>query len=224
MAQRLNISGSKDTTRKPDLARQKLSAEKMVISPGKQKRLNRMILDAARSGNTKRAERLMKAGASIETQERDGTTALMWSATNGHAQTCKILLEHNADIEAKYKNGTTALMWSARNGKTETCALLVEKGARIEAKDNDGETALMYSAWQGHTQTCALLIEKGADINAKAKKGEYGGMTAFSIAKKEGNEETAAFLKSIESLQESVGKEKSTEFLSHFNECISGGV
>jgi ankyrin repeat protein len=176
-------------------------SEKPALSAEKQNQLNYGLLKAARNGDNEEIGRLLKKGASIEATDKNGNTALMHAATYGNTETCAFLLDHGAKLEAKDIFGRTALMCAAENGRTPTCEFLLEKGASIEATDNDGWTALMHAAQNGYTQTCALLIEKGADVNAKIEKGDHKGMTASSIAEAYGNEKTAAFLKSMETLQ-----------------------
>ncbi|MCX6774222.1 MAG: ankyrin repeat domain-containing protein, partial [Candidatus Micrarchaeota archaeon] len=105
MAQRLGKNFAKKAINKPDLARQKLSTEKRNVSPEKQKQFNSMLLDAALIGNVKRVERLLKAGADVNTKYKKGWTALMYAAGNGHSETTKILIENGADVNAKKKDG-----------------------------------------------------------------------------------------------------------------------
>jgi ankyrin repeat protein len=207
-----NILAKAPTNLKADI----IKSGKRALSEEKQKQLNDMLLDAAKAGKTKRAERLLKKGASIEAKDNGGWTALMFAAWNGNTPTCAFLLDKGANINAKDNNGATALMRAAWNGHTQTCALLLEHNASIEAKSNGDGTVLRIAAWRGHTQTCIFLLEKGADLNAEAEKGDWKGMAASSIAEGNGEKETAAFLKSMEWLADATGN----IFMKSFSECI----
>ncbi|MCX6773422.1 MAG: ankyrin repeat domain-containing protein [Candidatus Micrarchaeota archaeon] len=194
MVQRLSGSMSETSTKQLNLEKRKLSTEKRKISPEKQRRLDEMLIEAAKKGKLERIERLLKAGADIDTRR------------------CK---------QGSGYDGRTALMHAASTGYTPTCALLLEKGASIEAKDVNDLTPLMIAAESGKISTCAFLIEKGADLNAKTKKVGWTVKTLAEIAEKSFQRGTAAFLRSIKKLQELVGKENVKEFLSSFRECIS---
>lgn len=195
MAQRLGKNLMKKAADQPALTKQKLSTEKRIISPEKQKQLNNMLLDAAEKGKPKRVERLLQVGADV-----------------------------NAKFEEGYVKGWTALMWAAANGKKDTCAFLIEKGAdvnlKVEEKDYKGGTALMWAAASGHPKTCAFLIEKGADANAKFEEGIYKGWTVIMFAESEEKRKTAAFLRSIKFLQILLGEENFKIFYPGFRECI----
>jgi len=157
MAQRISGLGSERSANKLNLSKKKLATEKRVIRPERQEQLNKMLLNAARLGKTKRVERLLKAGADVNAKENDGWTALMHAARKGNTETCALLLEKDAKIDARSKNDRTALMIAAELGRTETCKLLLERNADIEAKDKDGWTALIWTARFGHTETEKFL-------------------------------------------------------------------
>ncbi len=105
-----------------------MPSEKPPLSEEKQKQLNGMLLDAAENGKTKRAERLLKVGASIEAKDNDGWTPLMWAAWNGRTPTCALLLSKGADVNAKAGKGDwkgmTASSIAEKGNKKKTAAFL----------------------------------------------------------------------------------------------------
>jgi ankyrin repeat protein len=131
-----NVSAEKPTRFNADI----LKSKKRALSNEEQHRLNDMLWDAAAKGKTKRAERLLKAGANVETKDPHGQTALMYAALHGHTQTCALLLEKGADIRPHYSI-RNALHKAADGGHTGTCAFLIGKGANLWEQDAFGKTA-----------------------------------------------------------------------------------
>ena len=93
MAQRLSKLKSENPTKQLSLTKQKLSTEKRVLSPEKQKQLNGMLIEAANKGKIKRVERLLKIGANINAKDNLGRSALIKAAKEGHTETCALLIE-----------------------------------------------------------------------------------------------------------------------------------
>ncbi len=81
---------------------------------------------AASGGNPKMVELLIEKGASVNSVNRDGKTALHYAAGKGHAGIVKILLRHLADATALY-NGRSALDLARKNGHREVEDLLREQ-------------------------------------------------------------------------------------------------
>ena len=52
---------------------------------------------------------LLNAGATVDNQDRNQWTALMWAMTNRHKDIAKILLDHGASTDVKSSSGRTAL-------------------------------------------------------------------------------------------------------------------
>ena len=52
---------------------------------------------------------LLNAGASVDKQDKNQWTALMWSITNSHKDIAKLLLDHGASTDIKSSSGRTAL-------------------------------------------------------------------------------------------------------------------
>jgi hypothetical protein len=67
-------------------------------------------LAAAKSGDTRRVEALLKAGAELEAKDQDGRTALMLAAQYGRADTVRLLLAQGAQAGARDKRGWNAYM------------------------------------------------------------------------------------------------------------------
>lgn len=118
-------------------------------------------------------------GWNVETQQRNGWTALQWAAytrrykNEGVRKAIRYLVQKGADIEKKEsKNNKTPLLLAFSKPKNfEIGQLLIELGANIFATDKAGWSALHYAARWGETDMVRSLVNKGLDINLPAKDG-----------------------------------------------------
>jgi hypothetical protein len=60
---------------------------------------------------------LLNAGATVDSQDRNQWTALMWAITNRHKDIAKILLDHGASTDIKSSSGRTALDFAPPNSE-----------------------------------------------------------------------------------------------------------
>ena len=148
---------------------------------------------------------LLKAGADLKAQDKNGATALMYAAEyNQNPEVITTLLKAGADIKAQDKNGETPLMYAAAlNQNPEVITTLLKAGADAKAKDSDGKTAFYYAQGNdalkgtdlirqlqeqatdffdlvqyGTPENVQAAIKKGADLRAENK----GGMTPLMAA------------------------------------------
>lgn len=67
------------------------------------------MIYAACFGHKEVVVSLLNAGASVDNQDKNQWTALMWAITNSHQDIAKLLLDHGASTEVKSSSGRTAL-------------------------------------------------------------------------------------------------------------------
>ena len=108
----------------------KIKEEKEGVKP-------ETFFQSVESGDFAEVKRLIEAGADVNAQENDGSTALMWASLEGHAGITRLLIEAGADVNAQDNYGYIALIYTSRKGHTEVVKLLIEEGADVNAKDND---------------------------------------------------------------------------------------
>lgn len=84
---------------------------------------------------------LLNAGATVDNQDRNQWTALMWAMTNRHKDIAKILLDHGASTDVKSSSGRTALDFVPPN--SEMSDFLKDGGYSIGSA---GVTEDFYSA------------------------------------------------------------------------------
>lgn len=159
-----------------------------------------LAMFAARTGNVKALQALSSRGA-IDvnaTEDRGGTTALMWAALDNRADSIRYLVELGADADLRSRltdyphlqngvgltgiedgityvgqtplqaGGWTALMYAARSGAVDAVGALADAGADLNALDPLGESALTLAIINGHWHVLGALLDAGADPNVVA--------------------------------------------------------
>lgn len=125
------------------------------------------------------AEKLIAAGAKVNTAGDYGETPLTLALANRNAGLAEKLLKAGADPKATRWNGETALMIAAEVGNVEEVRMLLDRGLDVNGTEpNRMENALMWAASEGHSDVVELLIQKGANVTAASK----GGFTPLVFA------------------------------------------
>jgi ankyrin repeat protein len=134
------------------------------------------LLIAIRNGDYGQVNRLLRAGADINTVDSDGTTALMHSIIESDTKITKLLIDSGANVNAKNKLDSTALMYAATNiAKTR---LLLDAGADVKVITRRGVTPMTVAVTAfGSTPILKLLVSKGAQSDDRlmtpvAQKGD----------------------------------------------------
>jgi ankyrin repeat protein len=120
-------------------------------------------------GHFDAAEYLVKAGAPINAQSRNGLKAapIQSAAAGGHRKIVKMLLDNNADPNIREQGGYTPLHAAAQNGNEEMIRTLLYGGADLTIKANDGKTPLDLALEAGHERASLIL---GEGITKRFKK------------------------------------------------------
>jgi ankyrin repeat protein len=85
---------------------------------------------AAKNGNPRMIDLLLKAGADANIADVNGTTVLMIAATSGNPEAIQALLKNGASVNAQEKqNGQTALMFAAWENRGAAIRALASAGA-----------------------------------------------------------------------------------------------
>lgn len=137
-----------------------------LVNPDQEK-LNKALLEATKDNDLEELKALLKKGADVNAQDKDGWTALLIAIFLGHQEIAKRLVLAKAK-DAKNFCGT-ALILAIKEDYLEIAKLLAEKGADVQGKD--GRTALMSAISGGHQEIAEILIQTGANVNAQDKDG-----------------------------------------------------
>lgn len=137
------------------------------------------LILAATTGHVEIVRSLLKAGATVNATNRDGSTALMSAARAGHAAIVRSLLAAKARVDLKREYwAETALHGAADRGNAEIVKLLVDAGADVLAQDKVFGTPLHHAAIGGHAVAVRYLLGHGCPVNAR----DEDGATALHLA------------------------------------------
>src|SRR6266853_6580982 len=134
------------------------------------------LLVAIRNGDYAQVQRLLRAGADVNTADGDGTTALMHSVIESDVKMMKLLVESGANVNAKNSTESTALMYAATN--LAKARLLLDRGADAKATNKRSATPMNVAVLTyGSTPVLNLLMAKGAELEPRmmisvAQKGD----------------------------------------------------
>jgi len=97
--------------------------------------LNEDLFAAVKKGNLLEVQRLVSAGADVNTKDDVGNTPLHWTAGfvqghKGHADVARLLLSKGAEVNAKDNDGKTPLQVAEGQGEKELAKLLRQHGGR----------------------------------------------------------------------------------------------
>jgi len=74
-----------------------------------------LLMDSSFEGNVEITKLLIQAGAEINTQDKDGKSALIYAAREGHTKVVELLLISGANKDLKDKNAHSALDYAFKN-------------------------------------------------------------------------------------------------------------
>jgi ankyrin repeat protein len=114
--------------------------------------------------------RLIAAGANVNTKNDYGATPLSEAAVVGNVEVLRKLLSAGADVESPNGDGQTALMVIARTSNIAAAKLLISKHANVNAVEQwRGQTPLMWAAAENQPAMVKLLVGHGAKVDARSK-------------------------------------------------------
>ena len=114
---------------------------------------------------------LIKLGANVNAEDRDGDTPLHVSLRMNLTNFSARLVEGGATFRNESSRRVALLVFSGQGYERAACKL-VEEGVTTEVCDKAGNTALHLAAKNRATQVVGKLIKAGARIDARNKRGE----------------------------------------------------
>ncbi len=149
------------------------------------------LADLAQSGQDAAALKMIAAGANVDAQQADGTTALDWATYRLDVPLVKALLRRGADPNTLNRFGSNPLDEAVKAANVELVKILLAAGAKADMPNADGQTALMLAARTGVVKIAKLLVRHGANVNSRE---QWRGQTALMWAAAEGYPEMTEYL------------------------------
>ena len=101
---------------------------------------------------------LLKSGATLNSQNKNGHTALIGAAIRNNFKIGKYLLRRGAAINLRGKNGETALFEAIFHNSHQFLVLLLQSSSDYTLVNNDGSTILHSAALEGDCETVEILL------------------------------------------------------------------
>ena len=130
------------------------------------------LVDAAKNGDRGALQALLNAGADVNVQTADGSTALLWASYRDDLESVELLIRAGADVNIANDLGATPIWAASRNGSAAMADELLAAGADPDAPLLLGETPLVTASRSGNPEVVRMLLEKGANVNARGARGQ----------------------------------------------------
>ncbi len=132
------------------------------------------------------AERLLAAGAALETVNGEWGAPLHWAAGRGaNVRGVEWLLAKGCSLRVATPKGARPIHEAARMGNGAVIEALVKAGADVDAVDGAGLAPLHYACERpsGTGDAVARLLAAGAEVNARARDGRTPLVVAIASKK-----------------------------------------
>jgi ankyrin repeat protein len=130
------------------------------------------LSDAARNNDVAQLQRILEAGAPIESRDADGMTPLLLAARFGGGDALAALLKAGADVHARDNVGMSALHLAALHNRFALVRPLVGAGLSVDCATARGSTPLMAAAAGSAAKAAEELLALGANVNAQNQEGK----------------------------------------------------
>ena len=114
---------------------------------------------AAKKCHDKEVDALMRAGAYINTEDRQGFTPLLNALAGGCDSLADAFIQHGADINVQTQTGENALQIACNKCMANAADALLKKGIPVDHKDNQGFTALDSAVQHGCVPIASSLLK-----------------------------------------------------------------
>ena len=149
---------------------------------------------AAKNGNYKIAEYLIKHKLNVNQKSTWGKTPLYWAVYEGHFEIVKLLIDNRAKIDFREYNGDTLLHIAAEKRDSRIAEILIKKNINVNQQGHLGYTPLHLAVQMNRFEIVKLLVENGAKIDVRGTAKGYNRVTPISLAIEKRNQEIQLYL------------------------------
>ncbi|WIG71125.1 ankyrin repeat domain-containing protein (plasmid) [Photobacterium damselae] len=126
------------------------------------------LIVAAYEGQFDTVSELVRKGADINIQDRDGWSALLSSKT---ANVARFLIQNGADIHTVSNTQINALMMAANIGDKDLVSYLMKRKVNINLQSKSGRSSLMFAIPSRNLELISYIIDNGGNVNAQTTHG-----------------------------------------------------
>ncbi|XVF40773.1 hypothetical protein PTKIN_Ptkin01aG0142600 [Pterospermum kingtungense] len=119
------------------------------------------VLMAARCGDVRRLQSVLRKGGAVNFQDQYGVTPLHAAAIKGYKDVILVLVEFGSHLERQDNEGHTALHMAVEGGQLKVVQALMDAGADANAKTKIGITPLYMAKTMGYDHISQLLVNRG---------------------------------------------------------------
>ena len=123
------------------------------------------LLIAARDGNIRKINSLLKSGTPVDYTTPGSYTPLAYATARGHLRAASLLLKNGADINKKGRFDKSPLLLVAGSKHFKSAKFLVDRGADIKALQWHKATCLHEAALWHQPKNLKFFADKGVDPN-----------------------------------------------------------
>jgi hypothetical protein len=112
------------------------------------------------------ASLFLKAGFSVNDQDRKGVPLLCLAARSGNPDMVSFLMKKGADPNRiAADRGNSAILDAALGKHSDIIDFLIKSGARVDIKSKDGQSALTIAVGLNDEKSATLLLQAGANAD-----------------------------------------------------------
>ena len=158
-------------------------AVQLLKAWGNQEVLNHEMRTAARQGRGRLVSGLLRAGADVETKDKNGETGIDIAVKRGHRAAAEAFLnqgitgysreeclEQCDENRERIDEANKKMISAAWEGDNQEFMAALEKGAEITSTNRSGDTGLHLGAMQGHQSVVLTLLTRGLDPNIRGEE------------------------------------------------------
>jgi len=123
------------------------------------------LIEASEKGDIETVKALLKKGAYIHTQDKDGRCALVAAAYKNKLDVVDALIAAGADVNMKDNSLQSAFLIATSDGFTELLVKTLKAGADVNSTDSYNGTGLIRAADRGHVAIIKELLKTGIRVN-----------------------------------------------------------
>lgn len=126
---------------------------------------DRVLLEAAASGDADRAARALRAGADLETRDDRDRTPLLLAVTGDHVEVARVLVAMGADPDALDDRHDTPWLVTGVTGSVAMLQTLLPAGPDLTVRNRYGGVSVIPASERGHADYVERVVETGIDVD-----------------------------------------------------------